>query len=77
MMYAVGPDGQTLEKSPQRGQFGDLALLSNATATLGYLELVLNVNSYFHLWALVLNENSYFDLWAPCRALSVKSYDDL
>ena len=50
MMYTVGADAQTLEKSPQWGQFGDLALLSNATARFGDLELVLNVNSYFHLW---------------------------
>ena len=64
MMYTVDPDDQTLEKSPQRGQFEDLAPLSNVTARLGDLELVLNVNSYFHLWAHYL-------------ALSVKSYHDL
>ena len=63
MMYTVGPDDQTLEKSRQWGQFEDLALLSNATARLGDLELVLNVKSYIHLWA-------------HCRALSVKSYHD-
>ena len=55
----MGPDGQTLEKSPQLGQFGDLAVFVKCYSQVN-LKLVLNVNSYFHLWAL-------------SRALSVKS----
>ena len=61
MIYDVhsGPSDKTLEKSPQRGQFGDLAVFIKCYSQVN-LKLVLNVNSYFHLWAL-------------SRALSVKS----
>ena len=55
----MGPDGQTLEESPQLGQFGDLAVFIKCYSQVN-LKLVLNVNSYFHLRAL-------------SRALSVKS----